>query len=95
MALPGERHLMYSKPLWIFHCEDYVVYEIEHLFGFDCVLARRCAGDLAAPVRMHTYVNQMSVDQRKIAHKWAMAVDRIDYALAAALCRQLAEQLAR
>lgn len=67
--------------LWTYEVGEFVVYEIEHLFGVDVVLAR-AYGERLLPVGIVTNPEPMSEYHRKFARMWAIASAGGDYGAA-------------
>ncbi len=84
---------MYGEPTWKYRLGDVVVYDIEHLFGRDLVLARWTDSGYSLPLAIHSHSKALDWFQMRWATKWAIATANEDWETAAAMMRVLGEDL--
>lgn len=85
---------MYGEPEWSYEAGSVVVYDIEHLFGRDLIVARSDEDRRFLPLAIVTHAHPLDWFQQRWARKWAIATDSGDWAVAAAMARTLGEDLA-
>jgi hypothetical protein len=79
-------------PTWIYEGGSHVVYEIEHLFGFDVVLAVKADDGRPYPIGIITRQRAMSDWDMKFAREWLIAAESEQYGRAANCAQTLSEQ---
>jgi hypothetical protein len=67
-------------PIWSYEGAAHVVYEIEHLFGFDVVLCMKGEGGRWIPMRIITRAFPLGQYQRKYARAWMNGHEAGNYA---------------
>lgn len=84
---------MYGQPVWMFEAEEFMVYDIEHLFGADLILARKVPGGHTIPTAIMSHQQPLDFFQKRWATKWCLSADRQDYAAVGKMMRTLGEDL--